>query len=592
LGLSNDFGSPGAPQPIVYCPGANLQETVAQQPTYYPCPSGASLDYFVAGTSNPYNPYGSAPYGTQNGSHPVENNLWSYFIKVGLLKETTGSGPNATGYMRFGIPWDAIATYDPSTGQCVQSPFFAASETAAGTTYPNYNGGQLFGWLVWDIQYAEDNSLQPEIVILPGSGLSGTDPNNHPISDPEYPEPGSGSSSEPFVGWSTQGSDYSCGVVTLIDDLKAELHGQSDGLTDLYAPQEYEAWNEPDQDHSYYTGSYFSGTQSACTEVYADCGQLEAAELWEIFQIDNQKLGWGYKIAAMTLSAAENSNWENAYLSQMSAIYQCDVGFTNNGTTAPCTTGSSDPFYLPQYWAVHDYDDLDADGDNDLLWFQAYLGYYQQDYGFPNASIWVTETGNWLGSDAVTGPVSDDNDNATNCQVQAGEPTGDDTEPIAGHLWCLVDGNAANQEAGANLFESGFPGDDSADINVTEEFWFELQGTDQWDSALLDWSSPALPRPSYCVLTGFPVADCTGSLWTTPPPSGSDNSTLQAATSGTASASNPLFAAASSPSVQIAIRQAASTATPPSTAATPAAPTAASQALPAVSPALIQQTVG
>ncbi len=344
------------------------------------------------------------------------------------------------------------------------------------------NGMALFGQLVWDIQGARALGLTPEVVFSAGSGEG----------SPNYPDPGYGDSRHLFAGVTAAGYDYACGVLGIIGWLRSDL-----GAT---APTRWEAFNEPDTKASYMgylkNGCARNGSCGApprgadynhggylCGRAYADCGALEAAELWELAQGVVQKQGWsGEQIAAATLTEPEVP-YLRPYAQQLSALASCSPGFVS-APSGHCAIAG----LFPRHWAVHDYDDPTAGGNADLRAFESTLSrLVARRYG--PLDVWVTESGVELSSPAHADL------NRRGCPG----PSGRDAT-----LGACVDGNPAQQARGArawrSLIDVRAPG-----VRTTQVYWFEFALIPSWDSALVDASGRA--RPSFCALVSGATCD-------------------------------------------------------------------------------------
>lgn len=379
--------------------------------------------------------------------------------------------PGKSGYLRLWIAYDALYAWNPATRRCGWSPY--SFGPPAG--FNGVNGMALFAQLVWDVQGARALGLTPEVVFSAGSG----------DGVPHYPDPGYGDAHDRFAGVTTAGYDYACGVQGIIGWLRAEL-GAS-------APSEWEAFNEPDTKSSYMgylpggcaandscgvqpPGADYNQGGFLCGGAYAYCGELEAAELWELAQGVILKQHWsGQRIAALTLTDPE-SGYLTPYVGQMLALSACAPGVVASSGGRCGTAG-----VFPRYWAVHDYDDPTAGGTADLRAFESTLSRLAaREYG--PLDVWVTEAGVELSSN-------------TRADLNRGGCHGPANDGVT--LGACVDRNRAAQAEGARvwkrLLDLGAPG-----VRTTEVFWFEFQLIPGWDSALVDRSGH--PRESFCAL--------------------------------------------------------------------------------------------
>jgi hypothetical protein len=470
LGYSNEFGTPGVALPFATC-------LVTGE---VPCKTA--------------NGGGSCRSGDCLVMAPqYATDLFRLFVTNALPSTASQS------YVRFSIPYDALLTR--STAGCTPSPFFAHPSPA----YGNQTGLAMFGQLIWDVQGAQRFGLTPEVVITPGSGLG----------DPEYPDPVVGNGRTNVASWTQAGLDYRCGIYGILHETRALLG------TD--AVHQWEPLNEPDTSASYNgalkgicgnstltnpCAGRYNGAASLCDtrSVNRSCGPLEAAGLWEAFQMVINEHRWrGEQVAAMTLSRAQYGGWEAAYVAQLDRLYRC------TGKSYRSAFGCAHWSY-PSFWAVHDYDDVNAIGYKDLRAFEHVLS----GGALRPARVWVTEAGNWLGSSIVFAQPADDNyPSGTTC-LGVSPPTAFAPYDPAHTLNCLQQGNARNQQAGAQTWR-GMLSVGAPRVKTTEAYWFEFQALPEWDSGLID--PHGLPRPSFCVLTGYP--SCPGDLYFAGPAPGS-----------------------------------------------------------------------
>lgn len=143
---------------------------------------------------------------------------------------------------------------------------------------------------------------------------------------------------------------------------------------------------------------------------------------------------------------------------------------------------------FPTVWSVHDYSDVTrsyaAPTAEQLLAFDRALG---DDTGGAAEQLWVTEAGTLLTSKTAFG----------DCPAAGVD--------AAGTLGACLNGDPARQALAAAAF-LGLPSAGVA-VPVTHLFWYEWQGTANWDSGLTD--STGAPRAAWCVLYGS--GSCPGS---------------------------------------------------------------------------------
>jgi hypothetical protein len=401
-------------------------------------------------------------------------------------------------YARFVIPYDALWYYNGSG--CAWSP------SSAGA------GLQAFYQLVWDVQAAEAVGMTPVVVFTHGSG------NGAPaIPEPSYGGP---TSRFPFAGWTTAGADYECGVEGIMAAMEAE--GGTGGLH-ANPVVDWEAWNEPNGSPEYNGNAVACGTnpnpcggiynsgKSLCYNSFTNCGPLEAAELWVLADAVAKAVfpGDGFQVAAMTVSAAQNSAYEIGYVSQMRAMSSCNSGYD-------C------PGLAPTIWAVHDYDDPSSGvpaAYGDITVFQQDL---DTNWG-SGQTIWITESA----VNITSGTTSDYNCNIarSNCgpSLESNCPSTVNIPPgLNGKFGGCTDGVPAAQETGAYSF-TGLASASSFGETITQVDWFEFEPANLstgWDSGFYSantgtYASPdgayAQPRYSLCALDNLPLTYCSAS---------------------------------------------------------------------------------
>lgn len=253
------------------------------------------------------------------------------------------------------------------------------------------------------------------------------------------------------------------------------------------------SFNEPDVRSAYQGGN---GALS---------GPYEAAYLWYEAQADanyfhSQVAGSPtLQVAALTMSHPNDNPYLDSYYQSVGQLTACDPG-------QQCQSG--DKYYpttMPAVWAVHDYNDVTANGTKDLQQFENELvADAVGDFNSPNATVWVTEAGVQL--DNTT--TKDANyPNGVTCS-SSNSASGDTDN--SGTLGCLADGNATAQANGANTWKAlGNITAGSGAVTTPQVYWyeFELFNTQHvFDSAFVD--SNGHPRPSYCALVTS--TDCSG----------------------------------------------------------------------------------
>ncbi len=498
-GFANPFGSPGTANVFAIC---SVQSEVPCRTSGVPgpvsCPKGfrcfRGSDLEIAPT------YASA--------------LFSRFDRSTLHR-----GGKRSGYARFSVPYDALDDWDSVSGGCRPSAFFGATPAALaayGFGYGEGNGGRWFAQLVWNVQGAEALGLQPDVVFSAGSG----------VGTPLYPDPLRGAGSRYVAGLTLAGKDYSCGTIGIIGSMRRVLGGE--------APRQWEAFNEPDivfaSNPMAFAGGYNGSLKGACarggfsyvisgSSAYGvpndcggqvvrgslcgklaprNCGALEAVGLWEILERDVNQHGWGggLKIAALTASAAQ-SGWSRVYERALNALHSCAQHYG-------CFSWARRDY--PQYWAVHDYDDPTAMGDQDLRLFENDLA--QSNHSGIRLRVWITESGVWLADHHHS-----DRNLTARCPALGFDP--------ANTLGtCVQDEQPRDQYRGGKAWLH-LHAVSARNVVTTETYWFEFSAQGEWDSALTDnagivYPQPAgypgtagRPRPAYCAITGYTV--CAGS---------------------------------------------------------------------------------
>jgi hypothetical protein len=226
------------------------------------------------------------------------------------------------------------------------------------------------------------------------------------------------------------------------------------------------------------TNSQLGNTNSLCgsSAPGTPCGETEATMLWIIAQFDSQAYfgGDGFKIAAMTLSDAQNSSWEDGYLSAMYASMLCLPGeYCNPGLT------------YPTVWGVHDYDDVTAPTSGPVHGdISSFLENLASNWG-SGQQVWITEAATDLNSRTN----SDDNPRDF-CNV--------------GTYGECIDGNPFGQMVGGESFVN-LPSA-SGRNTITQTDWYELEAPNPssgFDSGLLAPGAPEPTQPA-CEATGNP----------------------------------------------------------------------------------------
>lgn len=406
------------------------------------------------------------------------------------------------GRVRLFVPYDARGWFNGSA--CAPSPAYTAGATA-------------WNALLAQLSQARADGLTPQIVFTPGTRIGGT---------PAMPDPAA----------PAQAADYSCGVQLALQALWAAR--ASTGM-----PTDVEAWNEPDMAGYRHAAP---GDESPCpapaTAAPSCSGPWRAAMLWYLAQTDATTVRHStpgfpvLSVAALTLGAPEKLDYLDdghtslaspqgtiypGYYQSLYQIVHCAPGYGG------CQQPGANPTSMPSDWAVHDYTDPTAQGTADLREFVSALAQLNDRYAAGAAAdVWITEAGVHLDS----GTRADANHpRGVSCDRPIGA---DDT------FGCLVDGNAAAQARGAEVWRElagiAVPTSHGA-VRVTQLFWYQfalaartcsagdpcqlangvvytsgqsLPFLHSWDSALVD--SAGRPRASFCALTGQPEAGCAG----------------------------------------------------------------------------------
>jgi hypothetical protein len=441
-----------------------------------------------------------------NSSCPGGDCLQGYYLYgFNAFTELRQGAP--LGYARFFVDYDALLSWNGSA--CGYSP---------AATLGAQPGLAAFDQLLYDVQAAQADGLTPVVVFTNGIGNFTVNGQWYTNPVPQIPEPGYGSSSHnAFTNWTTAGYDYLCGVDGMMDGIAANLGG--DPVT------HWEAWNEPNgliqpnsdgggyngalgpcttggcigaasspgnptggypngpcgsQTYALYDGQTVtndcggqvnpSGTSYPCyASSYTNCGPVEASILWEgaqyIYETDYPTMG--FKVAALTLSNAENSVYLLAYLNAISSV-----------------TLSGLP-YDPTVWAVHDYNDpssIISGAHGDISSFTSNLDTH---WG-GGQEVWITEAAIDLNDSAE----SDANRAATKTLSKWAGCTNtesDHKDTVTGDYMfgACSDANAYGQAVGANAFMNiGSYGNGET---ITQVDWYEYLPENRspaWDSGL------------------------------------------------------------------------------------------------------------
>lgn len=406
------------------------------------------------------------------------------------------------GYARFLIPYDVLSYWTPSTG-CTTSPAAA-----------NGLGVSDFDQLAWEVQAAQADGLTPVVAFTNGTGSAVPGNIVPPVPDLSY------GGSAPYAAWTNAGYEYECGVQAIM---------QSIGLQGLGTnPVKFwEAWNEPNGSPEfngalynecgsvpdpcggdYNTGNYLCGSN------YVNCGPLEAAELWESAEYawKNTLSSDGFSLAALTLSDAGNSTYENAYISQIGDMNACNGKYY-------CAPN------WPTVFSVHDYGDPSSATSGAHSEINSFTSSLYKNYSQLNLTVWITEA-------AVDLNYYETSDGNRSSGCNDGES---DHYNSSSGLWTFggcVDHNPSAQATGASSFLN--LGNYGNGWTISQVDWFEFQAANPstgFDSGLLSpntgsYGSPSglysQQRQSFCVLEHVSGANCSNSSldagdWSTNP---------------------------------------------------------------------------
>jgi hypothetical protein len=405
------------------------------------------------------------------------------------------------GYARFFIAYDSLSYWNGS--QCTWSP---AATSGVGVAD--------FDELAWQIQAAQADGLTPVVAFTSGTGSQV--PNN-PV--PSVPDPSYGGSG-PYAGWTTAGLDYECGVQAIMTGIGVQGLG-SNPVTD------WEAWNEPNGASAFNgslhnqcaanpnpCGGVYNTNGYLCGSNYANCGPLEAAELWELADYDYKTFlpNNGFQIAALTLSAAGNSSYENAYISQIGDMDACGAGYY-------CAAD------FPTVFSAHDYGDPSSAVASAHSEINSFTSNLYSHYSQLNLTVWITEASIDLNS-----PTTSDGNRSSGCN----DGESDHFNSTTGK-WTFggcVDHNPSAQTTGARSFLN--LGNYGNGWTIAQVDWYEFQPANPssgFDSGLVSantgsYASPSglysQPRQSFCVLERVAGSNCSSSTldagdWSTNP---------------------------------------------------------------------------
>jgi hypothetical protein len=411
----------------------------------------------------------------------------SGFWKNGALTALAAS-PRPVSSVRFPVKYDAVSTWNGSSGCAMSNPYRYAYVDQGGGQHP---AGQSWFDLLYGLQAAYADGLRPLIVIV---GYTAADAVKSYSATSARGDPG-----EPDPTTSAGYMDYYCGVRGILNGIAAHLPSYQ-------WPHQWEAWNEPnggcaylnndcsagicarlnepagnqDSEHHNLTCSATGEGQSGCAAGADEGGAAKAACLWIIADdaIANASGHAGDTVAAGTLS------WPSTgYLAPYVAL------LASQGR--PAAT-----------YSVHDYGDPTASGwlggsrSDQLQAFDTALGRDTAAAGAAAGQLWVTESGVDL----------TDRDRRYG-QFDSVPCAGGSGSTLPNTLGACVDGNKDAQIRSAQGFfdlrsVTGGP-------PVTALYWYQFVGSPGgWDSGLLDATGHG--RAAYCVWTEQPTADCAG----------------------------------------------------------------------------------
>jgi hypothetical protein len=500
----------------------------------------------------------SASYSMTNGNF-VSNANFAYCTQAGQVPCSSVSGyatlgspatpeqvqfyyfRGAASYARFFIPYDAVETWDAQYSKCVPS-----------SAYLSGIGQQDFAELVAEVKAAQADGLKSVVAFKKGTGAA---PVDGLAADPIIPDPTYGTSgSNPYAGFTLAGMDYECGVYGIMANIAQAGLGS--------APvSDWEAWNEPNgasQDNS--LGGGYNGSLGICdtggcvgspsnpgnpsggypsgpcgsmsyaaiqkngppiTEVndcggqtnsqlgnsvnlcysssYKDCGPIEATGLWVLAQFVSQAyFGGSFKVAALTMSDAENLTYGSAYEGDMVQIALCSPGYYCNGG-----------LNLATVWSVHDYDDPGSIVPSAHGAISSFTSNLVVTYSTAN-EVWITEAANDLNSPTQSDP---DRAHTTGCpstyaadctgylwQAVGNMPACTSSEPdhysstpgnpsTAPGFWefgACLDQQPLNQYTGGETFLGLYQYGNG--LSITQTDWYELEAPNPssgYDSGLL-----------------------------------------------------------------------------------------------------------
>jgi hypothetical protein len=366
-----------------------------------------------------------------------------------LAGDQTG-GANAFGYVRTGIPWDAVGTGGSAIGSACRRE----------SPPPAYYGASWIGLAESYVLAARRAGLDPLIAITTNSAA-------------RYAGNGN-----PADAANPSANQYRCGfegLVSALDAFAAQNH--------IAPPTEYETYDEPD-------GARVSNACNPTPEGNLPPHQADQCAAWYYYEADSaNRRVFGGALTLVALSAdGDSSNDPNLVAIKAYAGY---------------LTGTIGLY--PSVWSFHPYEDLSAAGyvagtgsaHGDTSLVSAYIASLYP-AGRRQPAVWVTEV-----AAQITDPVG------TYLGAPEGCVDGEGDDPAPYGLGACLDGNAKAQAyAAADFLDlprsgSAFPG------QISRIYWhqFDSAGTHPttWDSGLVS-PGDRYERASYCVLSGESVA--------------------------------------------------------------------------------------
>jgi hypothetical protein len=399
------------------------------------------------------------------------------------------SGAHPVGNVRLPVKYDAVSTWNGASGCTLSNPFLHASEDQGRRPHP---AGEAWYDFLYGVRAAYADGLRPLITIV---GYGAGDAARSYIGTSASGDPG-----EPDPTTSSGYWDYYCGVKGILNGIAAHLPAAK-------WPHQWEAWNEPN---------------GGCTYLHDECSPAICAQINEAAtyadpvrgELTCSATGQGHSSCAVGSNAGGAAKAACLWIVADNTITQTSghqgdtvaagtFSWPSTGYLAPYVALLASQGYRPPIYSVHDYGDATASGwlggsrTDQLRAFDTALAQVTDAAGGAARELWITESG----VDLTDRDRRYGNFDSIPC-------AGGSSATLPNTLGACVNANGDAQARSAQGFfdlqrVGGGP-------PVTALYWYQLAGAPGgWDSGLLDAWGRA--RAAYCVWTGQPLRDCSGS---------------------------------------------------------------------------------